>query len=158
MTPTRHRAPQLIVLEASGGWEPLIAATLAAAGLPVEVLDRRPGPPSRTIGRLAPDALDTQMLARCAEMVRPTPRPLSDAAQQALSVLLTRRRQVLGRLSAERQRLDTAQAAVRSRMQAHLRWLQQAGMHAPGSGVTRPPHIGESTARSPECAARPHVG
>jgi transposase len=120
-------APQLIVLEASGGWETLVAGTVAEAGLPVAVVNpRQVRDFARAIGQLAKtDALDAQVLARFAEVVQPTPRPLPDAAQQALSALLTRRRQVLGMLTAERQRLGTARAPVRDRVQAHTRWLEQ---------------------------------
>jgi transposase len=119
--------PQLIVLEASGGWEILAASSLAEAGLPVAVVNpRQVRDFARAIGQLAKtDALDAQVLARFAEVVHPTPRPLPDAEQQALSALLARRRQVLGMLIAERQRLGASRAPVRRRVQAHIRWLEQ---------------------------------
>jgi transposase len=60
--------------------------------------------------------------ARFAEVVPPTPRPLPDAEQQALAALLGRRRQVRSMLVARRQRLGTARAPVRGRVQADLRW------------------------------------
>ena len=120
-------SPQLIVLEASGGWEVLAASSLAEAGLPVAVVNpRQVRDFARAIGQLAKtDALDAQVLARFAEVVHPTPRPLADAEQQALTALLARRRQVLSMLVAERNRLGTARAPVRSRVQAHIRWLEQ---------------------------------
>ena len=120
-------SPQLIVLEASGGWEVLAASSLAEAGLPVAVVNpRQVRDFARAIGQLAKtDALDAQVLARFAEVVRPTPRPLPDAAQQTLTALLARRRQVLSMLVAERQRLGTTRAPVRGRVQAHIRWLEQ---------------------------------
>jgi len=120
-------APRLIVLEASGGWEVLAASSLAEAGLPVAVVNpRQVRDFAKAIGRLAKtDTLDAQVLARFAEVVQPDPRPLPDAAQQALAARLTRRRQVLGMLVAERQRLATAHPPVRDRIQAHIRWLEQ---------------------------------
>jgi transposase len=120
-------APALIVLEASGGWEVLAASSLAEAGLPVAVVNpRQVRDFARAIGQLAKtDALDAQVLARFAEVVRPTPRPLPDAQQQALAALLARRRQVLSMLVAERQRLGTSRASVRGRVQAHIHWLEQ---------------------------------
>ncbi len=120
-------APDLIVLEASGGWEVLAASSLATAGLPVAVVNpRRVRDFARAIGQLAKtDALDAQVLARFAEVVHPTPRPLPDADQQALSALLARRRQVVGMLVAERNRLGTTRAPIRGRLQAHIRWLEQ---------------------------------
>ncbi len=119
--------PRLIVLEASGGWELLVASSLAEAGLPVAVVTpRQVRDFAKAIGQLAKtDTLDAQVLARFAEVVQPSPRPLPDAAQQALSALLVRRRQVLGILTAERQRLGTARPPGRGRIQAHIRWLEQ---------------------------------
>jgi transposase len=119
--------PRLIVLEASGGWELLAASSLTSAGRPVAVVTpRQVRDFAKALGQLAKtDALDAQVLARFAEVVQPSPRPLPDAAQQALTALLVRRRQVLGILTAERQRLGTARPPVRGRIQAPIRWLAQ---------------------------------
>jgi len=119
--------PRLIVLEASGGWELLAANSLAEAGLPVAVVNpRQVRDFAEAIGQLAKtDALDAQVLARFAQVIQPPPRPLPDAAQRALAALLTRRRQVLGMLTTERQRLGTARPPVRGRVQVHIRWLEQ---------------------------------
>ncbi len=57
-------------------------------------------------------------------VVRPTPRPLPDAAAQARSALLTRRRQVIAMLVAEQQRLPTTSPALRPRVEAHIAWLR----------------------------------
>src|ERR671933_2518444 len=119
--------PALVVLEATGGREIPLAAALAEAGLPVAVVNpRQVRDFARAIGQLAKtDALDAQVLARFAEVVRPTPRALPDAQAQELSALLTRRRQLVGMLTAERQRLDTALPAVRRPIQRHVAWLEQ---------------------------------
>jgi transposase len=78
------------------------------------------------VGQLAKtDALDAQLLARFADAIRPTPRPLPDAQAQALSALLARRRQVISMLVAEQQRLGTALPTVRPRVEAHIAWLRQ---------------------------------
>ena len=64
---------------------------------------------AKATGRLAKtDRLEAQGLAHVAEAVRPTPRPLPDAQAHALSALLTRRRQLVQRLTAERRRLQRA--------------------------------------------------
>jgi len=119
--------PTLIVLEATGGREIPVAAALAAAGLPVAVVNpRQVRDFARAIGQLAKtDALDAAVLARFAELVRPTPRPLPDAQTQELAALLARRRQLVSMLSAERQRLDTAVPALRPHLQRHIAWLEQ---------------------------------
>jgi transposase len=119
--------PTLVVLEATGGREVPLVAALAEAAVPVAVVNpRQVRDFARAIGQLAKtDALDAQVLARFAEVVRPTPRPVPDAQAQELSALLTRRRQLVAMLTAERQRLDPALPAVRARIQTHIAWLEQ---------------------------------
>jgi transposase len=119
--------PVLVVLEATGGREVAVAAALAAGGLPVAVVNpRQVRDFARAIGQLAKtDALDAQVLARFAEVVRPTPRPLPDPQAQEFAALLARRRQLVGMLTAERQRLDTALPAVRAYIERHVGWLEQ---------------------------------
>jgi transposase len=118
--------PALVVLEATGGYELPVAAALATAGVPVAVVNpRQVREFARGLGQLAKtDALDAQVLARFAEVVHPTPRPLPEAEAQELSALLARRRQVLGMLVAERQRLATALLAVRPHISRHIRFLE----------------------------------
>ena len=118
--------PTLIVLEATGGLEVPVTAALAAAGLAVAVVNpRQVRDFAKAIGQLAKtDALDAHVLARFAEVVRPTPRPLPDADAQALAALLTRRRQVLAMLVAEQQRLPTTLPPLRPRVEAHIAWLR----------------------------------
>lgn len=117
----------LVVLEASGGQEVAVVAALAAAAVPVAVVNpRQVRDFARATGKLAKtDALDAQILALFAERVRPTPRPLPDAAAQALSALLARRRQVVAMLTTEKNRLGRALPTVRPRLQAHIAWLKR---------------------------------
>jgi len=119
--------PTLIVLEATGGYEAAVVAALATAGLPVVVANpRQVRDFAKAIGQLAKtDRLDAAVLALFAERVRPAPRPLPDEAAQALDALLTRRRQLIGMLTAERNRLLVARAAVRRDLQQHIRWLER---------------------------------
>jgi transposase len=119
--------PTLVVLEATGGREVPVAVALATAGLAVAVVNpRQVRDFARAIGQLAKtDALDAQLLAHFAAVVRPIPRPLPDAQAQDLSALLTRRRQLVAMRTAERQRLETALPAVRHHIQRHLAWLDQ---------------------------------
>jgi transposase len=119
--------PTLVVLEATGGREVPVAVALATAGLAVAVVNpRQVRDFARAIGQLAKtDALDAQLLAHFAAVVRPIPRPLPDAQAQDLSALLTRRRQLVAMRTAERQRLETALPTVRPHIQRHLAWLDQ---------------------------------
>jgi transposase len=117
--------PTLIVLEATGGLEVPVAGALAEAGLPVVVVHPRHARDfAKATGRLAKtDPLEAQGLAHVAQAVRPTPRPLPAAQAQALSALLTRRRQLVQRLTAERRRLQTAPQPIRADIQAHITGL-----------------------------------
>jgi transposase len=106
--------PQLLVLEATGGYElPAVAALVAAlvaAGLPVVVVNpRQVRDFARSTGQLAKtDRLDAAVLALFAERVQPPIRALPDAATQALEALVARRRQLVEMLSAEQNRLGLA--------------------------------------------------
>lgn len=118
--------PQVVVLEATGGYEAPLVAALGLAGAPVAVVNpRQVRDFAKATGRLAKtDTLDAAVLAHFAEAVRPTPRPLPDAATQALAALVERRRQLVAMRTAERQRVQQARfAAVRARIQTHLDWL-----------------------------------
>ena len=104
--------PALIVLEATGGMEIPLTSALATAGLPVVVVNpRQVRDFARASGLLAKtDTLDARVLAQFAEVMRPTPRPLPDTEARALTALLTRRRQLVEMLTAEKNRLLSASA------------------------------------------------
>lgn len=121
--------PTLVVLEATGGWQSTVAGAVAAAGLPVAVVNpRQVRDFARATGRLAKtDALDAQVLARFAAAVRPEPRALPDAQAQELAALVTRRQQLVDMLGAERHRRRGAAplpARVRDALGAHIAWLE----------------------------------
>jgi transposase len=118
--------PARIVLEATGGYELPLAAALAAAGLPVAIVNPRQARDfAKATGRLAKnDQIDAAVLAHFAEAIRPEPRPLPDAEVRALDALLSRRRQLLEMLTMEQNRLGCcADGAVRADLEAHIAWL-----------------------------------
>jgi transposase len=98
--------PVLVALEASGGYETLVAATLAAAALPVVVVNpRQIREFARATGRLAKtDALDARAIAAFAAAVRPAARAIPDAQARLLGQLVARRRQLVEMLGAEHNR------------------------------------------------------
>ena len=98
--------PRLVVLEATGGFELTVAAALAAAGMPLAVVNpRQIRDFARATGQLAKtDALDAKVIARFAEQVQPEPRPVPDAQARALGELVARRRQIIEMMTAERNR------------------------------------------------------
>jgi transposase len=119
--------PTLVVLEAIGGLEVPVTGALAEARLPVVVVHPRHARDcANATGRLAkPDTRDARGLAHWAEAVRPTPRPLPEAQAHALRALLTRRRPLGQRLTAERRRLQRATPRIRADSQAHSAWLER---------------------------------
>ena len=119
--------PAIVVLESTGGLELPSVAALAAAALPVAIVNpRQVRDFARATGTLAKtDALDAVALAHFADAVRPVVRPLKDAETQVLSSLVARRHQVVSIVVAEKNRLGSAIAAVRPRIEAHIAWLEQ---------------------------------
>lgn len=118
----------LVVLEATGGLELPVAAFLSAADLPVAIVNpRQVRDFAKASGRLAKnDTIDAAVLAHFAEAIRPQPRPLPDAQQQAFDALLSRRRQLIDMLTMERNRLSSCvDARVTLDLRAHLAWLER---------------------------------
>ncbi len=123
----RELAPHLVVVEATGGMELALAGELAAAQLSVAVVNpRQVRDFARAAGKLAKtDALDAQVLAHFAEAMDPEPRPLPDASTQELGALVARRRQLVGMITAEKNRVRTATRRIRPKVQEHIHWLEE---------------------------------
>jgi transposase len=127
----RQGQPERIVLEATGGLERRLALALAAAALPVCVVNpRQVRQFARSTGRLAKtDAIDARILARFGEAVRPPLRLLPDPATYELQALVLRRLQLIEMLKAERNRLRLAATAVRPGLERSIQaietWLEE---------------------------------
>lgn len=119
--------PALIVLEATGGYEMPLAAALQIAGLPTAVVNPRQARDfAKATGRLAKtDRLDAQIIAAFAEAVQPEPRPLPDAEAEALHALVTRRRQLVEMLAAEKNRRAQASGKPRQSIEAVITMLHE---------------------------------
>ena len=117
--------PTLIVREATGGLERAVTSALAAAGLPVVVVNPRQARDfARATGQLAKtDALDARALAHCADVIRPTPRPRPDAQTQELRALLGRRQPLIVMRTAEQNRLAGTSERLTKDIVAHITWL-----------------------------------
>jgi len=120
--------PQLVVMEATGGLETSVVAALITAKLVVSVVNpRQVRDFARATGKLAKtDRLDAAVLAHFAQAVNPMPKPLPDAQLQALEGLVTRRRQVVGMLTSEKNRIQTASPPVRQNILSHIAWMEQS--------------------------------
>jgi transposase len=125
----RPLAPVVLVLEATGGYEVTVAATLASAALPVAVVNpRQVRDFARATGQLAKtDTLDARVLALFAEAVRPAARPVPDAQAAALGELIARRRQLVDMLGAEHNRRRLLRdRRLQRHLEAHIAWLEEA--------------------------------
>jgi transposase len=117
-----------IVLEATGGYETLVTAMLAATELPVIVVNpRQVRDFAKATGQLAKtDRLDCGVLAHFAAAINPPVRPVKSEETQQLEALLGRRRQLVEMLTAEKNRLaNNRDRAVSKDLQAHIAWLER---------------------------------
>ncbi len=120
--------PVLVVLEASGGYELPVVEYLATRAIPVAVVNpRHTHNFAKAIGKLAKtDKIDAGVIARFALAVRPEPRPLKDSEAQRLDALITRRRQLVEMIAAEKNRLGQAREWVKDDIKATIAWLTQS--------------------------------
>jgi len=124
--------PELIVLEATGGYEFEAACALQASGLAVAVVNPRAARDfARAMGALAKtDAIDARMLAAFARVLHQHPerdrfvKPLADAELQQLQALVLRRRQIVQMLTSERQRWRLAHAVAKPSLERHIEFLK----------------------------------
>ena len=141
--------PELIVMEATGGYERLCAAMLAA-GLALSVVNpRQVRDFAKSTGILAKtDRLDARVLAHFGAAIKPEPRALPDAQQQLLDELMLRRRQIVAGLVAEKNRLGMARTdAVKKSLRESVRFYERRL-----ADVDR--QVGEHIERSPLWRAR----
>ena len=119
--------PELIVLEATGGYQSAAVLGLGLAKLPVAVVNpRQVRDFAKAMGRLAKtDLLDAEVLALFAERIRPEPRALPDEDALLLDALVTRRRQLVEMTVAERNRLAVCHRSQRPHIVAHLSYLKR---------------------------------
>ena len=122
----RALAPQLIVLEASGGYERMVFDQLQQGSLPVSLVN-----PTRVrrfaaaSGRLAKtDALDALVLAHFAQALRPEITPPKRPIAEQLDQFLARRRQLVSMITAEKNRLGTASPLIRQDIEESLAGLK----------------------------------
>ena len=119
--------PRLVIMEASGGYERLIAAALGASGLPIAVVNpRQVRDFARSLGKLAKtDRIDAEVIAHFGQAADVEARPLPSAAALELGALVTRRRQVVRMRVSEQVRRQQALPVVQVRIDRVLTLLEQ---------------------------------
>jgi transposase len=127
LTLLRPLAPSLVGVEATGGFETVVAAALAGASLPVVVVNpAQVRAFANALGRRAKtDPIDAAVIAHFLAATRPEPRPLPDADTQAFADLVARRRQIVAMLAAEAQRERRAAPRIRNSIARLRRALEK---------------------------------
>jgi transposase len=122
----KGRAVGRVVLEASGGYQRQLLASLLGHDYPAVAINPRQARDfAKALGLLEKtDKVDAAMLALFAERILPEVRPLPDEKLEELKDWLTRRRQLVDMLTAEKNRLQQARKAIRGSIQKHIDWLK----------------------------------
>jgi transposase len=123
----RTLSASVIAVEATGGFETVVAAALGGAGLPLVVVNpAQVRAFARALGKRAKtDPIDAAVIAHFAAAIRPPVRPLPDAETLRLADLVARRRQIVTMIGAERQREKRASSRTRKSILRLLRALQK---------------------------------
>jgi len=124
----RTLSPTLVAVEATGGFETIVAAAVAGAALPLAVVNpAQIRHFAQAVGKRAKtDPIDAGVIAHFAEAVRPVPRALPDEAARLLAELVGRRRQIIEMMVAERQREKHASnIRVRKSLARHIAVLEK---------------------------------
>ena len=123
----KQLSPRLIALEATGGFETVVAAALSAAGLPVAVVNpAQIRHFAQAIGQRAKtDPIDAAVIAHFAEATGLEPRPMADEATRQLADLVARRRQIIDMIGAERQREKRAAPRLKRSIARLLKALEK---------------------------------
>lgn len=123
----KERKAALIVVESTGGLEMGVVAGLAAEKQPVALVNpRQTRDFARSTGKLAKtDSIDCQGLAHFAQAVRPRIYVMPDDEAQYLGAVVTRKRQIVEMITAEKNRRNSTPKALRGRIEEHIAWLEQ---------------------------------
>lgn len=116
-----------VILEATGGLEQPVAQALQDRGIAIAIINPRQGRDfAKASGKLAKtDRIDAAVLAHFGEAMQPAVTVLASANEQALQEAVTRRRQLVEMLSAEKNRQSALRGKMRQSVEEHLEWLEQ---------------------------------
>lgn len=119
-------APELVVLESTGGLERLVVGKLQAAQISVALVNpRKVRAYATALGKAKTDSLDALVLADFAKSIRPSPQQQIDESDQRLVDLVTRRRQLVEGRVAEKNRLSRAPKSVKEDIEDHIEYLDE---------------------------------
>lgn len=124
-------SPDLIAIEATGGYEMLAVSMLTTAGLPIVVVNpRQVRNYAKALGKLAKtDLIDARVIAEFAQNVQPEVRPLLDEQSMALKAMVLRRRQLIEMLVSELNRVKTSHCRVQPLIRKNIDSLREQIAH-----------------------------
>jgi len=127
VTNLKEMSQALVILEPTGGLETLLASTLWAEGIKLAIVNARQiRDYARAMGKLAKtDKLDALVMAEFGAAAKPESRPPRDEESEEIKATVSRRRQLVEILTAERNRLATARKHVKPNISAHIEWLRK---------------------------------
>jgi transposase len=120
--------PALVVIEATGGYQFRVVEHLAIHAIPVAVVNpRQVRDFAKATGKLAKtDRIDAAVIAHFGEAVKPKPQALKDDQAQKLDALISRRRQLVEMITAEKNRFAVAKSWVKDDIGATVAWLTRS--------------------------------
>jgi transposase len=118
---------EIVVMEPTGGYEALAAAALSSKHVPVAIVNARQiRQYARAKGILAKtDSIDAMVMAEFAQVVKPEARKMPDKQTREIKTIVSRRRQLLEMMTAEKNRKTTADDSIIPGIQAHIDWLKK---------------------------------
>lgn len=122
----KEQAVNMVVVEASGGYEVALAASFSIEKLPIVIVNpKRIRDFAKALGILAKtDEIDAEVIALFGDKIRPEIRVLPEEKYSLLSQLIVRRRQVIDMLIAERNHLSSSWGVVQKAVAKHVTWLE----------------------------------
>lgn len=118
---------QQVIVESTGGLELEVAQALQDAGMAISIINPRQGRDfAKASGKLAKtDRIDAAVLAHFGEAIQPPITVLASDQDRALQDAVTRRRQLVEMLSAEKNRRSSLRAKMRQNIERHIEWLEE---------------------------------
>jgi transposase len=118
---------ELVVMEPTGGLEAPVAAALSTEDIRVAIVNARQIKEyARATGRLAKtDMIDARVMAEFGLAIKPMARPLRDEEADEIKAMVSRRRQLLEMMTAEKNRRAVARQHLKADIQAHIDWLKK---------------------------------
>lgn len=116
-----------VIVESTGGLELEVAQALQDAGIALSIINPRQGRDfAKASGKLAKtDRIDAAVLAHFGEAIQPPITVLASDQDRALQDAVTRRRQLVEMLSAEKNRRASLRAKMREHIERHIGWLEE---------------------------------